>query len=1247
MNGGLESRDRGTRAAGLAAAPTPPVLREASEIAVAAIAAAKAVQRRTLECAIDAVDALTAWCGGASGGGISGGGAAGGSGAGTMGGALMRRGRGAGGGGASGLWGGGDPLKGSRKILRSLAFSSPSLSPDPPISPSFPFPPSPSSPRLSLVLVPLPVPHFTCLYRIPPVPPPPPWRHQNTSHMRDFKKDDVAPFVTRILKNQLQSTSISHLLSACPPNALLSSPPLSPSTPPLRFRPPLSPFPLSPFSPLPLLSSPHPPPRVPASASLASSEAQLAQQVRAQAGAVSELAERAQQQVQLLGALLKRTEALEGALGRLADGREREVVAREIGALGGGGGGGGGGAGGGGGGGGGGGVGEGGGGGGGAGEGERRQLVVEAGEIAAQAGKMGRQAGRQACRAWGASMTPPYCSVISLLHNRPPLRTHLPPLSVLLFTHLYHFHPLPPLPLPLSIHLTPFPPNFPYLLPSPPVGPPRTPQLRLQRAIIDGLKARVQQLQQDVAAARAAPVTTAATAQLPLISPLSPFPFAHLLQEEVASARATGTTTAMHNPLFPPIPPLSPPLFCSPQLRLQRAIIDGLKARVQQLQQEVAAAHASHASTASTATVSTASRTTSAATEGRAAGTRGEQQQQQQQKQQEGEEHGKGEAEGQGEGEGKEQEQEGRGEEESQRQQQEEGGQGHQEGGQGQQEQDGGAGGEEQRGVKEEGGMVREARGEDLELIGRDEEYTPFREYSTPSGYKFVRFSAHRISPTAFAAVGVAPLSARHLSQPLSHCVWLPPDGSPLAPVRGAVSTVFPSHPPEAPMETVVLRCSFAPPAAPGEGEKQRGEGEGALPLGGRVAAVMAGGMTVPLIREQHLFDKSPPTTTTTFPPPFPSHLTLCLPPLHGPSISPRALLEFLSYHRLIGITSFLLYNAGGATDPVRAVIHAQAEQGRVETGQGTAQAGQGRAELVEMAGLLEREQLWNHGQVPALHDCLYRSRMAARWVLYLDLDDYLWLPPVTEPRPLPPLHILLETYDAGNSIEVLGLPDPSAPGMAAGGDTATAGGVDAGGGRLWRGGVVRDKKVPKESQWGGEREGEMQVERFVFHWPEPACHDNEKDGERIFDPSLCPGEQGHRKFIVDPRRVDSMGVFGPIPSHPTYPRMAHLSTSDLQLLHYRELGSGTQQGVDSMGVFGPIPSHPTYSRMAHVSTSDLQLLHYRELGSGTAQGVCDEPTPRWRTVGWWHTDASYARSIAALRQRAQCNFTSGGVSWA
>ncbi|CAI5987234.1 unnamed protein product [Closterium sp. NIES-64] len=268
-------------------------------------------------------------------------------------------------------------------------------------------------------------------------------------------------------------------------------------------------------------------------------------------------------------------------------------------------------------------------------------------------------------------------------------------------------------------------------------------------------------------------------------------------------------------------------------------------------------------------------------------------------------------------------------------------------------------------------------------------------------------------------------------SCPISLTTWLPPDGSPLAPVRGALSTVFPSHPPEAPMETVVLRCSFAPPAAPGEGEKQRGEGEGALPLGGRVAAVMAGGMTVPLIREQHLFDKSPPTTTTTsppFPPPFPSHLTLCLPPLHGPSISPRALLEFLSYHRLIGITSFLLYNAGGATDPVRAVIHAQSEQGRVETGQGTAhagqgraetgqgtaQAGQGRAELVEMAGLLEREQLWNHGQVPALHDCLYRSRMAAHWVLYLDLDDYLWLPPVTEPRPLPPLHILLETYDAG-----------------------------------------------------------------------------------------------------------------------------------------------------------------------------------------------------------------------------------------
>ncbi|GJP57930.1 hypothetical protein CLOP_g19047 [Closterium sp. NIES-67] len=653
------------------------------------------------------------------------------------------------------------------------------------------------------------------------------------------------------------------------------------------------------------------------------------------------------------------------------------------------------------------------------------------------------------------------------------------------------------------------------------------------------------------------------------------------------------------------------------ELRLQRAIIDSLKARVAQLQKEVAAAKAD-AAAASTAAAAAAAAAAAGAGDagaaaaaatgggGAAATARGSLLELPTQ--------GQGQGQGQRGDQRQEETEQNEEQNEEQTQEQEQGQRQEQEHQEQQERQEGEGEGEERRGERREGGDT-EGGGvvADLDLIGREEEYTPFREYSTPSGYRFIRFSAHRISPTAFAAIGVAPLSARSLSAPLSHCIWLPPSGSPLPPVRGALSAFFPSHPSEQP--------------------------------------------------EQQPPDE-PSTTTTTpsssssspFPPPFPSHLTLCLPPLYGPSLSPRALLEFLSYHRLLGIDSFLLYNAGGATEGVREVVRREEEKGR--------------AVLLDMMGLLEREHMWNHGQVPALHDCIYRSRLSARWLLYVDLDSYLWLPPVTEPRPLPPLHILLETYDAGNTvtttsssssngtasaavataadpslsgwgdgsgssrggssssvagitfgslwfsihlcrpradheIEVLGLPDPAAAGMAAGREAAAgaaaAGGVDAGGGRLWRGGVVRDKKVPKESQWGGARDGELQVERFVFHWPDPACHENEHDGERVFDPSLCPGEKGHRKFIVDPRRVDTMTVFGPAPSDPAYPRMAHLSTSDLQLLHYRELGSGTEQGV------------------------------------------CDEPTPRWRAVGWWHTDATYGKSIAALRQRVTCNFTATG----
>ncbi|CAI5501077.1 unnamed protein product [Closterium sp. Naga37s-1] len=101
----------------------------------------------------------------------------------------------------------------------------------------------------------------------------------------------------------------------------------------------------------------------------------------------------------------------------------------------------------------------------------------------------------------------------------------------------------------------------------------------------------------------------------------------------------------------------------------------------------------------------------------------------------------------------------------------------------------------------------------------------------------------------------------------------------------------------------------------------------------------------------------------------------------------------------------------------------------------------------------------------------------------------------------------------------------------------------------------------------------------------------------------MCLGDQGHRKLVADPGKVERMGVFGP-----------HSDDA------------------------------PTLSRL-NLSTDDLLLLHYRELGFVSDLHVCNETVHVRDSVGWWHNTTVYPRSVWQQQQKVRCNFTLSGVS--
>ncbi|KHJ85294.1 hypothetical protein OESDEN_14983 [Oesophagostomum dentatum] len=105
--------------------------------------------------------------------------------------------------------------------------------------------------------------------------------------------------------------------------------------------------------------------------------------------------------------------------------------------------------------------------------------------------------------------------------------------------------------------------------------------------------------------------------------------------------------------------------------------------------------------------------------------------------------------------------------------------------------------------------------------------------------------------------------------------------------------------------------------------------------------------------------------------------LTICLPFLFGDRYSGKSLVEFMELNRILGVHHVVVYlNDTSMSDNLLKVIDFYEANNFLE--------------VIRLAIPLAPEQIWYHGQLVAITDCLYRQVGTSRFVAFHDLDEFL-----------------------------------------------------------------------------------------------------------------------------------------------------------------------------------------------------------------------------------------------------------------
>lgn len=288
----------------------------------------------------------------------------------------------------------------------------------------------------------------------------------------------------------------------------------------------------------------------------------------------------------------------------------------------------------------------------------------------------------------------------------------------------------------------------------------------------------------------------------------------------------------------------------------------------------------------------------------------------------------------------------------------------------------------------------------------------------------------------------------------------------------------------------------------------------------------------------------------------LPLFASVCTAPMHGHDFAMFHIREFVEYYKLIGVEHFVLYDAGTANTEFWRIFEPDLKSGVVE--------------VTDFREVLQYES-WYYGQLLGIQDCIYRLRFSSKWVLMADIDEYLW---VKAPQTL---HTFLSWHD-----DKVGISH----------------------GSWWFSTNVCRPLEDHAAELGSQLLQEapnaaFTCEKFVFRWPEPACFEN-KEGEGHVDAQMCMNDKGHRKNIVNPRKLERLAVHNG--QYPDGPPLAYY-----------------------------------HARVDEVGHSHFQYL------TGGKGALCNVTAPISSTVNWWKLDITFSQHLQKLRFGYECDmFTSG-----
>lgn len=364
------------------------------------------------------------------------------------------------------------------------------------------------------------------------------------------------------------------------------------------------------------------------------------------------------------------------------------------------------------------------------------------------------------------------------------------------------------------------------------------------------------------------------------------------------------------------------------------------------------------------------------------------------------------------------------------------------------------------------------------------------RSFRRHSVYGFISYSAYRVAATRIAVLGIGALGWREARR-IGECSWTDGDG---ISTTGKLSVDYMEEHHNYLYEFIMFQCSFE------DGPKESG---------GHLKMVVDNEVFYPFREEKNEMLDDPDK--------FAFNLAICGSPLFG-EVVPNSVVEWLDYHRFYTrIDHAFLYDTGIS----KALMNELKPY--IDAG------------VVSIADLKDgyRYMAWAQNQALAMHDCLYRNRRLSKWVMYLDIDEYLEVPP---PRTFAEI---LKTHED----------------------------------KVWisHGSYVFSTMFCEGGKaWAGEKyavEVMLQRQKHIF------CIGN-------FDPQKCPTFYGYRKLIANPRKLELVYVH--MQGRPEEGGV-DMAVDELRHMHYQSVskpGFACRVGKDK------IEDYLTYTNIASIGTA-------------------------------------------------------------